>query len=302
MLKKLGLGLAGLVLVAGLSAFAFVRVQVSAFDESTARVYDVPLTEVTRSDDPAVLARGKHLVEALGGCTACHGDNLGGGLEEKLGPMGTMVYPNVTPGPDGLLSQYSDAELNRLLRHGLKRDGTTVRMMPVYEYEWWPDADRVAVISYLRTVPPVAGQPGKLEVTAMGKVLDRFGKVPFDVARRVDHTRAPSTLAPSPTAEYGQLLAIGCRGCHGEAHLSGGPIPGAPPELAAPLNLTPHETGLKGWTYDDFVQLVRTGARKNGKKLDPFMPVVALRNYDEVELKAVWAYLSALPPVEYGQR
>ncbi len=300
MLKKILLAVAILVVVVAVGGFAFVMKQVSAYDESATKKYDLPLTEVTLPTDEAEIARGKHLAEAIGGCTACHGDTMAGGREEPMGPMGRLVHPNVTPG--GRLKDYSDAELNRLLRHGVKRDGTTVRMMPIFEIQWWPEADRAALIAYLRKVPPVTTDPGVVEVTAMGKVLDRFGSVPFDVARRVDHSAPPATVTPAPTAEYGKLLSAGCRGCHGDEHLAGGQIPGAPPEIPIPLNLTPHETGLKGWTYDDFVQLVQSGKRKNGKPLDPFMPVGALRNYNETELKATWAYLSTLPPVEFGKR
>jgi len=301
MLKKIVVGLLVLLLLTAVGAGGFVMAYASDYDESAGKKYDLPLqTGVTVPNDEQTIARGKHLAGGIGGCTACHGDDLGGGKAENMGPMGVLVHPNVTSG--GKLAEYSDAELLRLLRHGVKRDGTTVRMMPIFEISWWPDADRLAVIAYLRSLPPVQGQPGKLEVTAFGKVLDRFGSVPFDVARRVDHTAPPAKVEPAPTAEYGQLISIGCRGCHGEKHLAGGKIPGAPPEIPIPLNLTPHETGLKGWKYDDFVELVQTGKRKNGKPLDPFMPVGALRNYSEVELKATWAYLSSLPPVEFGAR
>jgi hypothetical protein len=69
-----------------------------------------------------------------------------------------------------------------------------------------------------------------------------------------------------------------------------------------PLNLTPHETGLKGWTYDDFMALLRSGKRKNGKPLDPFMPVLALKNLSELETRALWAYLQSVPPRPFGDR
>jgi mono/diheme cytochrome c family protein len=97
------------------------------------------------------------------------------------------------------------------------------------------------------------------------------------------------------------FVATSCRGCHGPT-LTGGPIPGAPPGLAVPLNLTAHETGLKGWRYDDFVALLREGKRKNGKPLDPFMPVEALKNMNDVELHALWAYLQSVPPRPFGER
>lgn len=304
MLKKILLGLVVLIVVAGGGGFAFFKLQVRAFDESMAKHYDLPLKDVQLTDDPLLLARGKHLTESLGACTACHGDNLAGGREEKMGPLGKLVYPNVTGSPEGLLSKYTDAELIRLLRHGVKRDGTSVHMMPMQEMSWWPDADRIALVSYLRRgVQPVAGQPGVIEFSDFGKLLDRLDKMPIDVARRVDHDAPPSTTSPAESPEYGKLLATSCRGCHGEAHMAGGRIPGTPPELPAPRNLTPHQTGLKDWTYDDFVATVRTGKSKGtGAALNPFMPIEALRHFDETELKALWAYLRTLPPVEFGQR
>lgn len=304
MLKKILLGVLALIVVAAAGGFVFFRMQVSAFNESMAKHYDFPLTPVQLTDDPLLLARGKHLTESLGACTTCHGENFAGGKEEPLGPLGKMVDPNVTGSPDGMLSKYTDAELMRLLRHGVKRDGTSVRMMPVEEFYWWPDADRIAVISYLRRgVQPVAGQPGLIELSDFAKFLDRIDSIPLDVARRVDHEAAPSTMSPAESPEYGKLLATACRGCHGDKHMAGGPIPGAPPDLPAPRNLTPHETGLKDWTYDDFLATVRTGKRKGtGAALNPFMPIVALQKYDETELKALWAYLRSLPPVEYGNR
>jgi mono/diheme cytochrome c family protein len=300
--KKILLGVVGLLAIAALGGFVFFKLQVRAYDESMAKRYDIPLVAVQLSDDAQVLARGKHLTEALGACTACHGDNFGGGRAEKMGPMGKLVYPNVTGSKDGALSQYTDAELMRLLRHGVRRDGTSVHMMPMQEMAWWPDSDRIAIISYLRRVQPVAGQPGVVEFTGFAKLLDRLDKVPIDVARRIDHTVAPpAEVAPAETAEYGKMLAVSCRGCHGE-HLSGGHIAGTPPDLATPLNLTPHETGLKGWSYDDFVKVVRTGQRRDGRQLDPFMPIAALRNFNQTELKALWAYLQTVPPMELGQR
>ena len=94
---------------------------------------------------------------------------------------------------------------------------------------------------------------------------------------------------------------VPCKGCHGE-HLSGGPLPGAPPSIPVPLNLTPDLTGLREWTFDDFERLMRTGVRKNGKQLDPFMPIESWRNFNDVEMHAIWAYLRTVPPMPWGSR
>jgi cytochrome c553 len=299
-LKKLLLGVGAIVGVAIGSAGAYVFVQGRAFDESINKVYDVPLTSVARSTDPAVIARGKHVAEALMPCGSCHGEDFGGGKGKDAGPVMFVSAPNITTA--GMGAAYNDAELFRLLRHGVKKDGRSVKLMPVPDWNWLPDADLVAVISYLRTLPAVERTNGPMRIKWLGKVLDRRDSIPIDVARRIDHTRieiGPAEAAP--TAEYGKWLARMCSGCHG-ATFAGGPLPGAPPSIPKPLNLTPHETGLKGFTYDDFVQLFATGLRKDGRKLDSFMPREGVNHMTETEKRALFAFLTTLPPKPFGAR
>jgi mono/diheme cytochrome c family protein len=294
-----GLGLVVLVVLVGGGAWA--GYQAHAFNASMARAYDVPLPQVARSTEPALLDRGKHIVESIGACASkdCHGSDLGGGAPIKMGPLGTMVAPNITAGGRG--GEYSDAELARLILHGVKRDGRGLTFMPAQDFAWWPDDDVAAVISYVRTVPAVARPSGALQLGFLAKVLDRVNTLPIDVARRIDHEHRATAPTPAPTAAYGTFLANACRGCHG-ATLSGGRIPGAPAEMAIPLNITPHETGLAGWAYADFDKLLSTGIRRNGKTLDPMMPVTELGKFNQTERQALWAYLQTVPAKPFGGR
>lgn len=298
--KKILLG-AGLVLggaIAGVGIYAGSKV--SAFNASMDHVYDIPVPSLSRSSDPAVLARGKHLAESVGACATadCHGTDLGGGKTLDMGPLGTLAGPNLS---NGLLTAYSDGELARLIQYGVKRDGRSVRLMPVQDFNWLPQSDLIAMISYLRSIPAVDRPNGKTEVKPLAKILDRRNEIIFDVARRTSVAKLDTAPAPSPTAEYGRFLARLCMGCHGEG-LGGGRIPGAPPSLPIPSNITPHETGLAGWTYEDFLTLLNTGRRKNGLALNPFMPYEAWAKFDDVEKKALWAYLQTVPPRPFGQR
>src|SRR6187455_346972 len=226
-----------IVVIAVIGGGAFAGYQVHAFNGSMGRAYDVPLPQIARSTDAAVLERGKHLAESIGACASkdCHGADFGGGELIKLGPLGTMTGPNITAGGRG--GEYSDTELARLLLHGIKRDGHGLTFMPAPDFAWWPDEDIVAVISFLRTVPAVARPSGAVQLGLLAKVLDRHNMIPIDVARRIDHKQRPVAPPPSPTAAYGTFLANACRGCHG-ATLSGGRIPGAPADMAIPLNIT----------------------------------------------------------------
>ena len=300
-LKRVGIGLGALILVVGLGGGTFFYLKTSAYDSSMAKVYDVAPLKIERSTDPVVLARGKHLAEAVYPCATsdCHGKDLGGGKTTEMGPLGTFTGPNISQGGLGLA--YSDGELARLLRHGIKKDGRSVFFMPAQDLYWLPDSDLLAVISYIRTLPPVSKPNGPNEVKPLAKLLDRMDAIPLDIARRIDHAQAGRGPAPSATKDYGALLGKSCTGCHG-AKLSGGPIPGAPPEIPVPVNLTPDESGMKGWTYEDFDKVLVQGIRKDGKKLNLFMPIEAFGKYDETEKRALFLYLQSLPPTPFGNR
>lgn len=294
-LKIVGLVLLALVLVVG----GYVGFQVRQFNASMDKVYDVPVPTVARSTDPAVIERGRHLARSLAACATqdCHGGDMGGGRTLDMGPLGRLSGPNVT-----LIAQaYSDGELARLIRHGLRRDGRSLRFMPAKEIGWIPDSDILAVVSWIRTLPVVNRPSGPIEVGVLGKVLDRRGAFEMDVARGIDHAAHEAVPEPAPIAAYGRFIARACTGCHG-AHFSGGPIPGAPPSMPVPLNITPHATGIASWTYEDFERMSRDGMRKNGQRLNPFMPIEILTNMDDTERRALWAYLRELPALPSGGR
>jgi mono/diheme cytochrome c family protein len=297
--KKALKGVGAIVGLALLGAATYVGLKVRAFDASMEKTYDLPPLSIERSTEPKVLARGEHLARGLGGCTSrdCHGSDYGGGRPLAMGPVGTFTGPNLTT----LLPAYTDGELGRLVRFGVKKDGRSVRFMPVEDFAWMNDADVRALVSYLRTIAPVEHANGVVAPGVLGKVLDRNDGFAIDIARRM--ATVPPTLAgtPEPTAAYGAFLARGCTGCHGKGY-SGGPIPGAPKELPTPLNLTPHASGLLGWTYEDFDHLMKKGVRKNGQTLNAFMPIDSYGTMDETEEKALFAYLGTLPPKPFGGR
>jgi mono/diheme cytochrome c family protein len=300
-LRKVLVGVGALLALSTVGAGSYVMLQVRAYEESMAKVYDTPPVAITRSTDPVVIARGKHLVDAVASCSGkdCHGTDLGGGNTLQMGPLGTLTAPNITAG--GALAAYSDGEIARVIRYGIKKDGRSAQFMPAEDFRWMPDDELTALVSYLRTVPKSDKPNGPIGIGTLGKVLDRRGEITLDVARKLAASPLELAGAPAPTADYGRFLGKMCSGCHGEK-LSGGPIPGAPSSLPVPLNLTPHETGLKGWTYEDFDRLLTKGDRKNGQKLNPFMPIANFGQMNETEKRALFAYLTSVPPRPFGGR
>jgi len=71
-----------------------------------------------------------------------------------------------------------------------------------------------------------------------------------------------------------------------------------PPNWPPAANLTP--AGLTGWSYDDFVRAMREGVRKDGTPLREPMSVMPkfAKNMTDVEMQALWAYISTVPAVE----
>ena len=64
-------------------------------------------------------------------------------------------------------------------------------------------------------------------------------------------------------------------------------------------NLTPDPlTGLGNWTEDMFIKAIREGKHMGtSRPILPPMPWQVFRNYNDDDLKAIFAYLKSIPPV-----
>lgn len=65
-------------------------------------------------------------------------------------------------------------------------------------------------------------------------------------------------------------------------------------------NLTPHESGLGSWSFEQFQRAMQEGKYKgqaNGRTLLPPMPWPGYQALTTEELKAIFSYLQSLPPV-----
>jgi mono/diheme cytochrome c family protein len=161
-------------------------------------------------NDAAKLAHGDRLSWVLG-CKGCHGANLQGGNVTKNDPdFGDMNAPNLTL----LMANYSDSELDRLIRHGQPKDGREFWFMPVESYQFLSDKDLAALIAHLRTfkaegeqLPPIRIGPGLRKQTADGILLDSQGML------KRYRDKGPPELGELHA--YGRRLSqIVCAECH----------------------------------------------------------------------------------------
>lgn len=241
-------------------------------------------------------ARGKYLVEARYVCVECHGMNFGGGTMIDDPAIGALKGRNLTLGRGGVTAQYKATDWDRIVRHGIKPDGS-LTPMPSIDYKEMTDRELSDIVTYIRSLPPVDADVPPPTYGPVGYLLTALGKINLS-GELLPHDKPHAIDPPSETSpDFGKHVTQVCAGCHGPA-FTGGPIHGAPPEWPPAKNLTPHADGLAGWTFADFQKAMREGVGKNGEPLRPPMsniPTYAKRMTDR-ELQAMFEYLQSLPP------
>lgn len=251
--------------------------------------------------------RGEYLVRGPAGCGNCHtplgpegpvpGMELAGRLVED-NPAFTAYAPNITPsGPAG---QWSDAELARAIREGLRPDGSLIGPpMPFAMYRGLGDDDLQSIVMFLRTLEPVENM-----------VPASTYRIPLPPAygAPVETVMAP---APGVTVEYGAYLAgpvMHCMECHTPMGPQGPMLDTdlgrggfefiGPWGVAVASNLTPHETdGIGRYSDDELKAMITDGKRPDGSAMNPPMPYGYLAAMTPEDLDAVVLYLRSLPPL-----
>lgn len=289
-------GLIGLALLALGAVYFMSEARMNQTYEIAAEVVPIPA-------DADSIAEGKRLYLARG-CGDCHSPNGAGTLMIDDPLIGELHGANLTAGPGGIGDTYTDADWVRAIRHGIGADGKPLLVMPSQEFYTLNDRDLGVIIAYLKSLPAVEREVPAPVLGPLGRVLFVTGQIPLLPAELIDHEAPrPVAVEAAATVEYGAYVAQSCIGCHG-AGLSGGPMPGLPPNPPYPANLTPDPTtGLGNWTEADFVQALRQGQRPDGTILDPVaMPWPNFGQMTDTELSALWLYLQSMPAKPYGNR
>lgn len=274
------------VAVAGAALFAQF-----ASEHKMQRVVTVAVAPVAIPDSETALARGKYLYESRG-CTDCHAKDGAGRTFIDDGAL-RVRGPNVTLG--GSVANYSAVDWVRSIRHGVAPDGHPLLIMPSEDYNRLTDADLGAMIAYIRSLPPQAGDGRDIRLPLPVRFAYAAG-IMRDAAEKIDHSLPPAQpAAAEDVIAAGAYVANMCMGCHGEGFI-GGKIPGAPPDWPAASNLTPVKAGAMQ-RYPDaaaFAAMMRSGKRPDGTEIK-VMPFESLKELDDTEIGALYAFLATLP-------
>ncbi|MCO4773227.1 MAG: cytochrome C [Deltaproteobacteria bacterium] len=308
-----GLGL----LAAGIAAF--VSYSVAVFPPTFP---DVPAPDLKASTDPQIVERGRYLFEAVAHCNACHtleedyafkdvgGLVPSGGHEWVMGPMGTLRSANITSDVETGIGGWSDGDLARVLKYAVRPNHEPALMMvgvgPM------ADEDIVALMSYVRSLPPVRNSVPPSDISLMGKVV--FPNVAQAyVSPKPDWDVPPKVEEGAISVERGAYLANGpafCFVCHSNPQMSPElgvigprfagcvtPDPAKDPtmEICAP-NLTPDpKTGvMEGWSEDEFVTRFGSGRVVESSP----MPWESFKLMTDADKRSIFQYLLTVDPVE----
>jgi len=263
--------------------------------------------EMHATSTPETIERGRYLVHHVAGCVGCHsesdvsapgdppiaGKELQGRHFDMPGFPGDVRGPNLTPDPETGLGQWTDGEIVRAMREGVSRDGRPLfGMMPFRALsETLTDEDALAIVAYLRSLPPVHSEVGHTTLRFPISMLSRTGPRPLE---------KPLAAVPTDPLEHGRwLMRIGnCASCH-DSHdsmhepipgrrLAGGdpfPMPDGSHVYAANISSDPG-TGIGAYSDEDLDRVLTTGVNKAGRPLY-FMPFTLYRGLTPEDRKAL---------------
>jgi len=262
---------------------------------------------VTHTVDPSAVMRGKELAQGLAACGFCHGQisdpqsSLVGGrvITDKYGEV---TAPNITSSASGV-GAWTTNQLVRGIRAAVNREDEMLSPEVHRGFEWMADEDVLALVSYLRSLPPVENEVSRRSISFIDRnttgFFDRTQEVRGYVAR----------IKPRFELAYGEYLTTRvarCQSCHNgastllteEQFLAGGKtIKTSSGDKFAP-GITPAEVdGIGNWSEAHIVKFLQTGETPEGRAIDPeFCPITFYRNAPASDLKAIAHFLKAVQP------
>lgn len=254
-------------------------------------------------------AKNGEYVARAGGCIGCHTDTKAGSVPFAGGralatPFGTFYGPNITPHKETGLGNWSEADFQRAIRRGERRDGA--HYFPAFPYPSFTgmsDRDLRDLWIYLRSLPPAnhANRAHDLRFPFGWRFLVTFWKWMYFTPGPI----APNPAAPAAVNRGAYLVrALGhCGECHTPRDFLGGPKTDSPfagskiPEGKVP-NLTP--TRLKKWSDSDLKGYLLRGETPAGDvAVEPMSEVITntTSKLNADDLLAIIAFLRTLRPL-----
>lgn len=271
---------------------------------------------------PEMIKRGEYLANHVCVCIDCHssrdwskfsgpiidGTQGKGGeaFTRDFGFPGNFYSKNITPANIG---NWTDGEVLHAITCGVDKNGKALFPVMMYQsYRTMDKDDITAIIAYIRTLKPIQNETKPAEPD-----------FPMNFIINTIPQKAAFTTRPSKEniIDYGKYLvnAASCSECHTNVirgkkiegmDFAGGRefiFPG--PKKIVSANITPDkETGIGYWTEEAFVNKFKSFEDKSTlqhykspKDFQSVMPWNMYAGMDTTDLRAIYAYLKTLKPI-----
>lgn len=243
-----------------------------------------PGKPVAVPDDSASVAEGARLAKVKG-CAGCHSENLQGRMFIDDPLLARIAAPDLTASA----RDYSDAELERIIRHGIKPDNRSVMVMPSDMFYHLTDAETGKLLAYIRSLPPSEGQPRMAKAGPLGRIGIATGKF-SPTTHYVRKAAAADDSFPGPDSPYARgvyLARTTCTECHG---------------ITLKGQQSPDLSIAAGYSREQFARLMKTGIGLGDREL-PLMSGVArsrFAHFTDEEIDALYDYLKARAAGQQG--
>jgi hypothetical protein len=290
-----------------------------------------PPADIIVDQTPEQVERGRYLAEFVVLCNDCHSKrdwSLYGGpaispavverecLTDEVKIVGVRVSDdnvpgvlcirNLTPNNRSGLGKWSDGEIIRAMREGVDRNNHGLfPIMPYSVYRNISDEDAAALVAYMRQLEPVrTNWIGRGIEFPMG-LLTQLWPRPL--------VRAVQTPARAQSVRYGGYLAVigRCEYCHTkrrqygrdlapESRYAGGVLFEVDGKQIYSTNLTPHESGLKNMSREEFIALFKSYSEPQPVPPEGNTPMdwSAYAGMTEEDLGSIYDFLATRWPVD----
>jgi mono/diheme cytochrome c family protein len=262
---------------------------------------------------PVNVDNGRLLFHA-GGCASCHAtpnqddrSRLGGGHALKS-PFGTFHVPNISPHPSDGIGQWSPADFVHAMREGRSPDGRHYYpAFPYTSYQRMSAADLLDLFAFLKTLPAVEGRAPGHELPFPFNIRRGLGLWKLAFLDGKMFTPNPDRLAMWNRGAYLVEGPGHCAECHSERNFAGAVIEarryagGPHPEGKDAIpNITPHPSGIGGWSADDLALTLKTGETPNFDTVSGLMRAVVgeTAQLPDSDRRAIAEFLLSLLPKE----
>lgn len=270
-LKWLGFGLGGILCVLVLAAI-YVWVVAGRIIDQT---YDPPASTFVADAATANLEEGRRAALLRGCFEGCHGEKMEGGVWEDNLLVGTLVVPDLTRA----FAELSDQDLDRVIRHGVRRDGKSSLIMPSSMLHHLSDADLNNITAFIRSQE----QQNGVEMDMRPGLLARFMILKFGFKPHAQNIREEAPWLTGDDA-HGKYLAITvCTECHGM-------------DLQGDETGTPNLALAVAYSLSDFKRLMREGIPIGDRELDLMARIARgrFKHFTDAEIEALHSYLVTL--------